>query len=215
MSRLADDPGRYRSYYFKYSSLLAFVSMPLVAILYACADNIIRLFLGDQWLGAVELFRIMALAGFIYSVASLRITVIMSSGHGKRLLRWGLLNTLGAIAAYVCGLPWGAKGVAIASCLAAYLTLHPLLVYAFKDTPVRTSDFYNSIVKPGLASIGMCILYMLTIKRFLHASDLVVLVISVASCLIVYLALLYLLPGGKHSIIDFFSYISVLFRKQA
>lgn len=214
MSRLAEDPERYRSYYFKYSSLLAFVSMPLVAILFACSENIIRLFLGNQWLGAAELFRILALAGFLGPVASLRITVIMSSGHGKRLLRWGFVNTLAAIIAYVCGLPWGAKGVAIASCLAAYLTLHPLLVYAFKDTPVRTSDFYRSFIKPSLASIVMCILYMFTIKRFLQSSDIVVLAISVPFCLIVYLMIFYLLPGGRRSIIDFLSHISVLFRKQ-
>lgn len=215
MSQLAENPRRYRSYYLKYSSLLAFVTMPLVAFFFACSENIIRLFLGSQWLGAVELFRILALTGFISSVASLRITVIMSSGQGSRLLRWGLLNTATAIVAYACGLPWGAKGVTIASCVASYLTLHPLLVYAFKGTPVRTSDFYHSVMKPGLASILMCILYMLTIGRVLQASDIGVLAISLPFCIMIYLVIFYLLPGGRQSLIDYWAYLTIFFRRPA
>jgi O-antigen/teichoic acid export membrane protein len=215
MSRLADNPERYRSYYIKYSSLLASVTMPLVAILYACSEYVIRLFLGAQWVGAAVLFKILALAGFVSAVASLRITIILSSGHGKKLLRWGILNMLVTVAAYLIGLPWGAKGVAIAYCVATYLALHPLLVYAVKDTPIRPADFYLSLYRPAIASIAMCVLYILTLKRFLIASDIVILALSVPFCLIIYLGIFCLMPGGKRDIIEYWHYLLTLIKRPA
>jgi O-antigen/teichoic acid export membrane protein len=213
MSQLVDDPQRYRSYYVKYASLLAFVSMPFIAVLFACSDSIIRLFLGPKWLGAVAIFRILALAGFISTVASLRTTVIISSGHGARLLRWGILNTIASVAGYAGGLPWGAKGVAIATCIVTYLTLHPLLIYAFKDTHVRLADFYQPLLKPSLASIVMCVLYLTAIKPFFHASDVLILMISIPLCFLLYLGLIFLFPGGRANISDYWSYINLLVRR--
>jgi len=215
MSRLKDDPVRFRSYFVKYCSVLAFASMPLVTILYLNAESIIKLILGDRWLGAVELFRILAVAGFIQSVASLRTTVIMSSGHGSRLSRWGFCNALASVAAFICGLPWGAKGVSIAYCIVSYMILHPSLMYAFRNTPVRTNDFYHSVSMPCAASIMMSILYILTVEYMPELPEIVLLIISIPYCIIIYLILFYFLPGGKKSLLEYTNYLSIIFKRHA
>ena len=215
MSRLQNEPERFRGYFIKYCSFLAFASMPLVSILYLCSENIIRVFLGEQWLGAIELFRILAIAGFIQTVATLRTTVIMASGHSKRLWRWGLYNAASTVIAFIFGLPWGAKGMAIAYCIVNYVMLHPMLLYAVKDTPVRPVDFYRSIVYPFLASITMCALYLLVLADFLKMSDIIVLSIAVPSCAIIYLAIFYLLPGGKQRFKDYREYVGIMFRRSS
>ena len=215
MSRLADDAERYRSYYVKYSSLLAFITMPIVAFLFACSENIIRLFLGPKWIGAAVIFRILAIAGFVSSVASLRVTIILSSGQGRKLIRWGLLYMLATVAGYAGGLPWGPKGVAIGYCVATYLTLHPLLVYAVRDTPVRPSDFYSALAKPGLASVAMCVLYLATLQRLVAGPDLVVLAAAVPFCFVSYLAIFRLMPGGRQNLVDYRQYLSTLIRRPA
>jgi O-antigen/teichoic acid export membrane protein len=213
MSKLQNDPALFRSYFIRYCSVVAFISMPIVAFFFVCSENIIRFLLGVHWLGAAELFGILALAGFIQPVASLRQTVIMSSGYAPRLFRWGLIESVVVVASFICGLPWGAKGVAIAYCIATYLILHPSLLYAFKNTPVRASDFYRAVTKPCVSSILMCILYILSISRLRDASDFFVLAISLPLCLMAYITVFYMLPGGKQSLINYWEYLNILFRR--
>ena len=212
MSQLQNDPRQFRSYFIKYCSLLAFTMMPFVAFLYACSENVIRLLLGSGWMGAAELFSILALASFIQSVAGIRVTVLLALGRGGRYFRWGLYNTIATVGSFFCGLPWGAKGVAIGLCISSYVLLHPSLIYAFRDTSLRPADFYRSLAKPCLSSIVMCILSVLAKSRLRGASDiLVILVLFPVSCL-TYLCIFWLLPGGKREIISYWKDVSILRR---
>ena len=212
MSRLQNDPKQFRSYFIKYCSFLAFVSMPLVAFLYAGSLNVIRLVLGPRWVGAAELFSILALVSFIQPVASLRMTVQLALGQGGRFFRWGLYNSIVTVVSFLCGLPWGAKGVAIGYCISTYAILHPSLTYAFHDTPIKAVDFYRSIAKPCVSSIAMCIIALLTIAQLRKAPDALVLAIIFPVCCLAYLGIFWLLPGGKREIIGNWEYVSVLRR---
>src|SRR5512135_400046 len=65
LSRLQDEPAAFRAYFTKYCTLLSFVTMPIVAFLFASSAHVIRLFLGPRWMGASELFSILAVVSFI------------------------------------------------------------------------------------------------------------------------------------------------------
>jgi polysaccharide transporter, PST family len=155
LSRLQGDPDLFRRYYSKFCFILALVSMPVATFLYLGSDRIIRLLLGDQWMPASSLFSILALCALIQPVASLRGLVLISCGKGGRYFRWGLYNAIATSTAFVCGLPWGAMGVAIAYTIVTYLILHPSLIYVSKGTPVNVNDFYFAVARPFVASIIM------------------------------------------------------------
>ncbi|MBE3142809.1 MAG: lipopolysaccharide biosynthesis protein [Planctomycetes bacterium] len=210
MSRLQGDPIRFRSYFIKYCSIMAFVSMPFVAFLFTSSKNVIRLLLGSRWLGAAQLFSILALVAFIQPVSNLRVTVLLALGQGGRNFRWGLYNAIITVVSFFCGLPWGAKGVAVAYCIATYAVLYPSIVYAFKHSPIKPADFYRSLAKPCLASVGTCLITILVRGRIQGAPDLLIIsALFLASCLS-YLGLFLLLPGGKHDLINYWGYVSVL-----
>jgi PST family polysaccharide transporter len=213
MSRLQNDAEHYKSYFSKYCSLLAFISMPIVAFLYLCAENIIRLLLGDRWLGTVELFQILAIAGFIQTAASLRTTVMMSSGNGHKLPIWGICESIAAVAGYICGLPWGPKGVAISYSIVSYLILHPSLLYAFRGTPIRTLDFYRAIALPFGASLTMCIAFSIAINNLPPISEIYHLVIALPFCTLTYLAVFCIFPGGRQKLKDYREYTTIIFRR--
>jgi PST family polysaccharide transporter len=212
MSRLQNNPELFRAYYTKYSSIIAFISMPLVAFLFISSDKLIRLLLGSQWLAASELFGILALAGFIQPVASLRGIVLMTCGQGGRYFRWGLYNAIATVSAFACGVPWGAKGVAVAYSLVTYLILHPSLMYVSKGTPVRVGDFYRAIARPCLASIVMGGSGWLIMEQFQTSSELVALSITAIFCTLVYLVTFCLLPGGKKGLQDLWASLLLLRR---
>jgi polysaccharide transporter, PST family len=49
MSRLQSQPDKFRTYYVKYCSLLAFAYMPVVSFLFVSSNRIVNLLLGSQW----------------------------------------------------------------------------------------------------------------------------------------------------------------------
>ncbi len=213
MSRLVNDPSLFRAYFIKYCSILASVSMPLVGVMYALSDSIVRLLLGTRWIGSAELFRVLAVAGFIETVGTLRTTVILGSGQGKRLFWWGLFNAGGTVLAVCVGLIWGAKGIAVAYCVSVYALFHPLLAFAVKGTPVKPSDFYRAAFKPCLATAVMLASGLFIVNTLVHMSDAVIVCVALPACAVTYLVTYAALPGGKTALAEFWCYTSVLLNR--
>ncbi len=207
MSRIARDAALFRLYFTKYCAVLAFGAMPLVATMCALSDEIVTLLLGDRWLGAAELFRIFAVAGFIDTAGALRPTVMLASGSSRRLFTWGVMNAAVTVSAVVAGLPWGAKGMAIAYCVSAYLAFHPMLAYAIAGTPIQVGDFYRCAAKPFIASTAMLASYLVCIKPLLHVPNVVLLCIAVPASAVIYLAIYAVLPGGRRELLDYWGYV--------
>jgi PST family polysaccharide transporter len=210
MSRLQNEPGPFRSYFMKYCALLAFITMPIVVYLFTGSKHVIRLLLGPRWVGAAELFSILALVSLIQAPASLQTTVQTSLGRGGRLFRLGLLTATASVASFFIGLPWGARGVAIGYCISTYLILHPSLIYAFRDTSIRPADFYRSIMNPAIASISMGATLMLAKNQLKGLSDAPLLIVLFLIGGLSYLAVFFLLPGGKPALVSYWGYVTIL-----
>ena len=94
LSRLQNEPEKYRNYYMKFISILAFLSMPLVVFLFVCSDQVISLVLGEKWLDASKIFKILAVIAFIQPVSTTWGLVLLSTGKSRRYLRWGVINSI-------------------------------------------------------------------------------------------------------------------------
>jgi O-antigen/teichoic acid export membrane protein len=210
MSRMQNEPKEFRSYYIRYCALLSFITMPIVAFLFAGSKHVIHFLLGPRWVGASELFNILALVSFIQAPASLLGIVQTSLGRGKQFFYLGLITTIASVAAFFIGLPWGARGVAIGYCISTYLVLPGSLIYAFRDTPLRPSDFYRSIMKPAIASIVMGVALMLTESRLRGLAEVPLLGVMLIMGGLLYLGVFILLPGGKPVLVNYWSYLTIL-----
>lgn len=213
LSRMQKSPEQYRSYYMKYISILAFMSMPLIVFMFVCSENIITLVLGEQWLGAIDLFKILALAALIQPIASSRGLVLLSLGKGQRYFRWGLFNAIATVSSFIIGIHWGATGVAIAYAVENYLILYPSLWYVYKGTPIKISDFFVSIWKPAISSLVMGFAGVLSQAVFVRQSNIIVLSACFLVCLLVYLLTWAVIPGGRKDLSDYYSYGILLFNK--
>ena len=196
MSKLQQEPEAYRTYYRRITAIVAFLSMPLCAYLFVTSRPIIELALGQQWLGVVPIFSVLAISSFIQPVASLRGLVMLSTARGKDYLTWGVFNAVTVSVGFVCGLPWGAMGIAISYAIANYAILYPSLVLAFKGTPLRKRDFFQPLARPAFASL-VGVAAALLIKRHMgsHAA-IQSLGISTIAFAVPYLAAFAIAPGG-------------------
>ena len=213
LSHIQNEPVRYKKYYIKLVTLLAFITMPLTVFLFVCADEIIGLLLGHQWSGAVNIFKILCIAAFIQPVGTTWGLVLVSLGQSKRYLTWGIVNSIVIVISFVLGLPWGAIGVAAAYTIASYVLLGPTLWYSFRRTPISITDFFSAIFRPVIASIIMGFA-ILAVRSYLPGLPGIVSIgCSLIVAVLTYLTVLLLVPGGLLLLQEFSSYRSFLFQR--
>lgn len=213
LSRLQHDPEQFKKYYLKCIAPLAFVTMPLVVFLFVCSDQLVSLLLGPKWLGASEIFKILAIAAFFQPVASTWGMVLLSTGGSRLYLIIGIANALIFCISFAVGLPWGGTGVATAYAVANYLVLFPNLFYTYQRTSITIKDFVLAVSRPLIASLIMGIACFLLLKILGDIN----LIISLSGCFVAS-TLIYLLifasSGGRRDLCDFLSYGRLIFEKK-
>jgi O-antigen/teichoic acid export membrane protein len=214
LSRLQYEPERYREYYLRCVSLLAFVSMPLVVFMFVCSDQLIGLVLGAQWLGASEIFKILAIAALFQPVSSTSGMVLISTGRSRRYLILGTVNAVLVSISFVLGLPWGGKGVATAYAIVSYLILFPNLFYAYKGTSISIKDFILSVYRPLVASLVMGFGCFLLLRLIGDINVLAELILAFTTCAGMYLLTFSALSGGIFDLREYFSYGRLIFERK-
>jgi len=206
LSHIQDDPIRYKKYYIKLVTLIAFITMPLMVFLFFCAVRVIHLLLGDQWSGVVNIFKILCVTAFIQPVGTTWGIVLISLGQSKRYLTWGIVNSIFVVISFVLGLPWGAIGVAATYTIASYVMLVPTLWYCFRRTPVSITDFFSAISRPLVASLCMGTVIFTGYLFLRNHSDIMVIGVCFILGLLSYLSVWALMPGGVQTLRELVSY---------
>lgn len=158
MSQLDPNSDGFRSYYCNLVRLLAWVTMPLMILMYVCSKDIIHVFLGPQWRAVAPIFSILAIAGFIQPIASLRGLLLISSGQSRRNLYAGIMGSSLVTLGFVIGIQWGVTGVAWSYVVSIYFSLLPMQLYCLKGTSVKLNDVLVSVRAPVMVSIGLLLL---------------------------------------------------------
>jgi len=214
LSSLQKEPVRFTRYYNKLVSLVAFVSMPLIAFLAVCSENIISLLLGNQWLEAANIFRVLALAAFIQPSLSTKGVVLLTLGQSGRYLRFGIFYSIVIVASFILGVSWGAIGVAMAYTIANVLIMIPSLWYCFRFTPISTWDYLEAIAKPVLASLIAAAFILLAQKYMVNQSDIISITLCMFTGLTIYLLVWYVMPKGRSVLQEYLSYRKLLFGRK-
>jgi O-antigen/teichoic acid export membrane protein len=170
LSRLQNDPERYRRYYYRAINMMAFISMPLVAVLAALSHEIIVIMLGKQWADSAIIFKVLAFAAFFQPIWSALGWIYVSLGQTKRLMHWGLVTVPLTVLSFVIGLPWGALGVATSYTVCfVCLILVPSFWYAFRFSPVNLSGLFRAVRCPVV--LGLCVYVGMELLHICIAGD--------------------------------------------
>jgi PST family polysaccharide transporter len=213
LSNIQNDPVRYKKYYIKLVTVLAFITMPLMVFLFVCADEVIGLLLGSKWSGAADIFKVLAVAAFIQPVATTAGLVLISLGQSKRYFTIGAISCIITVISFILGLPWGAIGIAVAYTIAVYVMLGPTLWYCFRRTPVSIRDFFSAILRSAAASFCMGAAIFPVYLSLANHSNIVVVGACFLIGLLAYLLVLVLIPGGVRMLREFLSLGLLVLRK--
>lgn len=162
LSRLQQDPDRFRRYFINAILLVSALSMPVIAGITLFADEIVAVWLGPDWAASADLFRLLALAALIGGISNPAGWVLISLGLTRRYRLLGLANSAIIVAAFVIGLLTGPKeagafgsmhGVAIGYSAAMLLNFVPYWAWALKGTPVAVGSVLRTMMIPALACL--------------------------------------------------------------
>ena len=153
LSRLQHDPERFRRYFLKAFSLVAFLTMPLVAYLIVMAQDVILLILGSKWIDAGPIFMILGISALIQPMVNATGWLYLATGQANRMLHWAFFSSSAIVLSFIIGLPHGIKGVAIAYTICTWLIVLPNLWHASRQSPVSLVDMLNAIGRTAISTL--------------------------------------------------------------
>ena len=153
LSRLQDDPIRFKNYFLKGFSLVVSLTMPTAIFFALLAEDIVVIVLGEKWMAAADIFRLLAPTVLIFGIINPLGWLLVASGLQTRSLFIAFAIAPLVTAAYLIGLPYGPKGVAFAYSAAMALWLMPHVLWCLHGTAVKPREFLKACYPPALASI--------------------------------------------------------------
>jgi O-antigen/teichoic acid export membrane protein len=210
LSRIADEPEKYRRTYLESISTLAFIGMPLSAVLTVAGRDIILFVLGPQWTKAGDIFTYLGMGIGVMLIYATNGWLHLSLGRADRWLRWGVVEFVVTFLLIGIGMFFGPEGVALSWTLSFYILLAPGLRYAGSPVDLRFSGILPVIWKffvcALLAGLSSWLLLYATEPVSFVFSGLPVLVRIVTSgilCCALYLLLVLVLHQGVEPISRF------------
>ncbi|HKW16980.1 MAG TPA: lipopolysaccharide biosynthesis protein [Terriglobales bacterium] len=153
LSRLNQDPARFRRYFANAVGIIAFVGMALSADLTLVGRDVVRLVLGAQWSESGRIFQLFGPGIGAMLLASTVGWIHLSIGKPGRWLRWTVVEFAVTASLFVLALPWGPKGIAAAWSVSYCIILIPAFWYAGRPIGFGVSLFIEAIWRYAAASL--------------------------------------------------------------
>lgn len=153
LSRLKNDPARFRRYLTKSLAIIAFVGMAVSADLTLVGKDLVRLLLGAQWSQSGRIFQLFAPGIGVMLLCSMVGWIHLSIGKPGRWLRWSLVELTLTVSLFVPALFWGPAGIAAAWSASYWLLLVPGFWYAGRPIGFGVSSFIAAVWRFAAAAL--------------------------------------------------------------
>jgi len=147
LSRIQNDPQRYRSVFFRAMRVVCLVMLSPMPVLIMGSDWVIQLILGPQWEDASKIFTCLSVVAVVQVALICPSWLFITQGRGKDMLYCGIICSIISIISFVVGLPWGVLGVAFAYSISGILLRTPVyLFWVGRKGAVRTKEIVSEII---------------------------------------------------------------------
>lgn len=153
LARLQDDPPRFDAFLIRGQLAFGYPIALAMAFIAAAAEPIVEIMLGQQWLAAVPLLQLFALAVVARNLAFVGSWVYVVRGLSGALLRFTAATAVAPIAGVLIGAQWGVVGVATGVALAPWITWPVSLWWLSRVTTVPVRALYSGALRIVLVSL--------------------------------------------------------------
>ncbi|MBL8550127.1 MAG: lipopolysaccharide biosynthesis protein [Hyphomonadaceae bacterium] len=208
LSRLQEEPERYRQVYLRAIRQVMLVTQPGIVFLGMSAPMLIDFLLGPKWAGAAPIFAWLAIAALHQPVSTTMNWLFISQGRADAYLVWSLFSAATCVLSFGIGLQWGAVGVAAAYALSDVLVRLPVLLWLVtRRGPVRLSQVLGAAAPFAAATLGSA--GALVLLRGLHMQPAAASLLVGACCsYVVSISTISAFPTGRRALGDAASIVS-------
>ena len=161
-AQIADDIGALRQAYLRVVSVLSLVVIPAGIGLCLVASPLVHLFLGDKWLEAIPIIRVLAIEGILVVGVSSAYYVYLTLGTPQKLTAVMALHAVVSIVLMLALIPvHGVIGAAVAWVAATIATAPVNLMILGRHLQMRFASFGAAIARPTAATIAMAMVVLL------------------------------------------------------
>ena len=198
LSRLQDDPIRFRSYFLKGFSLVLGLTLPVTIACALFADDVVFVLLGPKWKDAATIIRLLAPTIAIFAIINPLGWLVFSIGLVSRGLKAAPVLAGVMVAGCVIALPYGPKGVAFAYSAVLTLWVIPHIWWCVHGTAISVRDILVAVSRPlasGILAGGLAFGVRLICGQFV--SPLPRLVLETGVLLAAFFGVLLFVAGQK------------------
>ncbi|HTZ95822.1 MAG TPA: lipopolysaccharide biosynthesis protein [Terriglobales bacterium] len=153
LSRVQNDLDRLKSYFLKGYSLVLALTVPITIAGAVFANDLILVVLGPKWSATAPIFRLLAPTILIFAMINPLAWLLFSTGLVGRSVRIVCVIAPLAITAYLIGLPYGPKGVALAYSTVMTLWVIPHILWCVHGTMISFRDIMLAVRRPLLSGL--------------------------------------------------------------
>ena len=197
LSRLQNDPVRYRAAYLQMLQAIHLAAIPGMVAAIALPDQVVLTLFGEKWAGVAPIFFWLAIAGVTSFVGSSMGWLFTSQDRTPSQFRWGMVSTTLFVTSFLVGLPYGAVGVARAYACVGVLIQGPLVWFGVtRQGPVRLVDILKTVY-PFVFSGACALVVLLACQRVYGFHGILGLMAGGAISYAVSALALLMLPEGR------------------
>lgn len=197
LCRLQKDPKRYRHFYLEGISYCVTIGIPIVVFAIVVAEEVIGIFLGNQWSSAVPIFRALAPAALLGTFNVATAWVFIPLGRTDKQLKSCFFSTIYTVISFIIGIRWGMIGIAIAYSVSEFIKRPFEILYAFHNSPLKLLDIGHIVWRPLLSS-ALAGAILIIIKLWIVELNLFIkFPIELTGFIVFYSIFFSFLPGGK------------------
>jgi PST family polysaccharide transporter len=183
LSRLVDQPARYRSLFGQVMQKIALLTMPAFALSAVTADWVVGILFGPSWEQAVPLVVLFSIAATSLPVAQSAGLLYLTHARTTEMLRSNLIDASLCVVSILAGLHWGVDGVAASLAAVGVLVRMPLAFWlATRRGPVPVGVIWRAIAPPATAALAVAV-SVGALREFLQAPTVAALAATVAVAL--------------------------------
>lgn len=175
LSKIKEDLDKVREVYLLMNSFIAFVSFPLMGLLFVFTEEVVYLLLGPQWMETVPIIKIFSVMGAIQSVSYVGL-LYNSLGKTTLYFKINLITNSLIIVGIVVGLQYGVIGVAVGYCAANICVVVLQWIIAGSLINLSFWNYVKAILDSALVTVGVCAVMLFVKDNYLQIDNLLVLI---------------------------------------
>jgi PST family polysaccharide transporter len=149
LSRLQNQPERWRQAFLDALGLVMFLGAGVAACLIAVSDPLITTIYGPGWETSAKIFQWLAVSIFAGVPMNASGWIYLSLGKTRRMFIWSLMFVPIVALGFILAIPYGPVGIAASYAITMNLLLLPCFAFASRATPVSLPDILRVILPLG------------------------------------------------------------------